>query len=336
MSRKIQYTIKDLAKKLGIHHTTVSRALRDHPDVSSETKRRVLEVAESLNYIPNLYATNLRNSKSQTIVVIVPEIKHHFFASVIGNISSLAFKNGYSLLVYQSLENSGLESQILKSVLKNRVAGIIVSLANTGLNMEEFLRMEEFDIPVVFFDRVFNHPDFTEIRINNYKAGFDAVRILVKSGKKRIGFYNRRPSNYTFDERFRGYLDALRKYEISFKEERVFHGGDKAEDGSKLAHQILDSGLKIDSIICCTDSVALGFISYTKELMINIPEEMAVIGFDNHPAGRFIYPGLTSFENPVSELGISCFKKLQDKIRKDKSYRNEIILDMKLIKRKSV
>jgi LacI family transcriptional regulator len=332
---KNHYTIKDLASKLNIHHTTVSRALRNHPDISKKTRKLVLEAASRYNYIPNSFAKNLRNAESKTIVVLVPSIRNYFFSEILAVISDLAFHRGYSVMIYQSNEELDMEMKNLESIMENRVGGVIASVADIEKNEDKFLRLEKMKIPVVLFDRFYAHGSFSRIIVNNYKGAFDATEYLIKSGKSNIAFYRGQKNNPVFIERYRGYREALQKNRIPFNENLIFDGGIRIENGTALIHSIAKNDQTVDAILCVVDMVALGVITGCRELGIDIPGDIALIGFDNEPAGRIIRPALTTIAQPIERIGRKAFEFLLLKMHHAKEIPGDIELDMELIKRTS-
>jgi LacI family transcriptional regulator len=333
---KRHYTIKDIAEELNLHHTTVSRALRNHPDVKKETRELVLRTARKNNYVPNSFAKSLRSAKSKTIVVMVPVVKNFFFAEVLGVISNLASKAGYSVMIYQSNEEGDLEFQNLEAIMENRVAGVIASVANVEKNSDKYQQLENMGIPVVLFDRCYTDVSIPRVVIDNYQGAFDATEYLINSGREAIAFYRGKPGNPVFDSRHQGYMDALVKHGIPYQEDLVFRGGLELEDGSNLVRQLASSMGKIDGLICVVDMVALGVITGARDLGLDIPKDLALIGFDNEPAGRIITPALTTVAQPVELIGSTAFGLLLAQIDgKLSGVENEIILKMEMIKRTS-
>ena len=329
-------TIKDIAEDLNLHHTTVSRALRNHPDIKKETRELVVRTARKYNYVPNTFAKSLRSAKSKTIVVMVPVVKNFFFSEVLGVISNLAFEAGYSVMIYQSNEAGDIEYQNLEAVKENRVAGVIASVANVEKNKDNYHQLENTGIPVVLFDRCYTDVSIPRVKIDNYQGSFDATEYLIQSGRKSIAFYRGSPGNPVFDSRFRGYKDALIKYGLAFREDLIFKGGLELEDGNSLLRKVTGSGRKIDALICVVDMVALGVISGARDSEFDIPGDLALIGFDNEPAGRIISPALTTVAQPVELIGSTAFSLLLELIDgKSPGVEKETILKMELIKRTS-
>ena len=330
-----QYTIIDLAKELKLHHTTVSRALRNHPDVKEKTREMVLEAARKYNYVPNSFAKSLRSSKSKTIVVMVPVIKNFFFSKVLGVITDLAFQAGYSVMINQSNEDGKIELQNLDAIMENRVAGVIASVANVKANKDNYLQLQKLGIPVVLFDRFFEDPNFSKVIINNNQGAKDATEYLIESGRKNIAFYLGLEENPVFEERYHGYLGALEKHKIPVNSKLIIRGGIELEDGIDLITDISKSNIEIDALLCVVDMVALGVISGSRELGIHIPGDLALIGFDNEPAGRIIRPALTTVAQPVEKIGKSAFDLLLSNINHTAQHPEVTELKMELIKRKS-
>ncbi len=333
---KKQYTIKDIAEKLNLHHTTVSRALRNHPDVNEKTRETVLRAVEKYNYIPNSFAKSLRSAQSRIIVVMVPDVKNFFFSEVLGVISNLAFKVGYSVMIYQSNEESEMESYNLTAIMENRVAGVIASVANIKRNREKYRQLEARGIPVVMFDRCFEDNTFSKVMIDNHKGACDATEYLIESGKKHIAFYRGILGNPVFDSRYTGYVEAMKKNRIPIDRDLVIEGGIELEDGIRFIHKFWKADKRADAILCAVDMVALGVITGSRDLGLDIPDDLALIGFDNEPAGRIIRPALTTVAQPVDKVGKTAFDLLRAKIKKQEhESEDEIVLKMELIKRKS-
>ena len=184
-------TIKDIAQKLNIHHSTVSRALRNHPDVKKETKKLVMDMAKKLNYHPDIFARNLKQNTTNIIGVIVPEIRHYFFAAVISGIEEVAYEAGYVIMVCQSNEQYEREVMNAKALLSNKVAGLLVSISQTTHNCDHFKMYKDQGIPLVFFDRVCREFSSATVEVDDFKGAYQAVEHLIKSGRKRIFSYCR-------------------------------------------------------------------------------------------------------------------------------------------------
>ena len=202
-------TIKDLARELKLSPSTVSRALRDHPDISPKTKKRVVSLADKLDYHPDSIAQSLQTKKTKTIGVIVPEIKQPFFASVINGIEELAYAAGYTIIVCQSNETADREVLVTRSLGSHRVAGLLVSLSRSTENLDHFKVLQRRGVPIVFFDRVSNDIEASKVVVDDYKGAFDVVEHLIKSGYNRFA-HLAGPKNLSISKfRLKGYTDAL-------------------------------------------------------------------------------------------------------------------------------
>jgi DNA-binding LacI/PurR family transcriptional regulator len=333
---KKQPTIKDIAELLNLHHTTVSRALRDHPDVNPETRELVLETARKYNYIPNSFAKSLRSAKSKTLVVMVPVVKNFFFSEVLGVISNRAIEEDFSVMIYQSNEKEEIESKNLDVIMENRVAGVIASVADGEANREKYLQLSKLGIPVVLFDRCYANCPLPSIVIDNRRGAFEATGYLIASGRREIAFYRAKPGNPVFDSRFAGYVDALGAHGIPFREDLVYEGGIGLEEGRRFVSKLSRRKRKADAALCSVDMVALGVITGARELGLEIPGHMALIGFDDEPSGRIIRPALTTVAQPVKQVGDTAFDLLLSQIRgTGELNERETVLKMELIKRSS-
>jgi LacI family transcriptional regulator len=328
-------TIKDIAEELNLHHSTVSRALRNHPDVKEETRKAVLETARKHNYVANSFAKSLRSAKSRTIVVMIPDVKNFFFSEVLSVISDMAFHKGYSVMIYQSSEEPDIELQNIEVIMENRVAGVVASVADAERNRDNYRQLEKLGIPVVLFDRCYEDDTISRVVINNHQGSFDATEYLIRSGRKGIAFYRGKHGNPVFDSRFHGYRDALEKHGILCRDDLVFSGELTLQAGTRLIRQV--SGRKeTDALLCSVDMVALGVITGARELGIDIPGDLALIGFDNEPAGRIVRPALTTVSQPVELIGKTAFELLLAKMEKEgRELTREFTLNMELIKRTS-
>lgn len=307
-------TIKDIAQKLNIHHTTVSRALRNHPDINTETKALILETAEEMHYVQNTSASNLRSKQSNIIGVIVPGVQYYLFSSIISILSKRADEAGYTVMIFQSDDDSEIEKRNVMALLQNRVAGLIVSIAANTENFDHFEMIEEQRVPIVYFDRV--HPDITKNRIliDNFHGAYNATDYLIKQGRKKIIFFAGPKDIFTFHDRFEGYKAALKDNNILLKEELIFRSVNSIPEGQKLMKQVLESNIHPDAVLCIVDLLAFGAMHEIQENGLNVPDDIAVIGFDNHPAGAIVQPPLSTVAQPIEKMGNMAFDCLMNLI----------------------
>lgn len=298
-------TLKEIAEQLGISIATVSKSLKNYPDVSEKTKQAVIELASQLNYTPNSFAVNLRTKESKTIGLIIPTIVHHFFSNVIKGILEEAEKRDYLVIILQSDENFELEKKQIKLLINKRVDGIIISLSNgTGdfFHLNEILSQK---IPLVLFDKIAKIVECSKVIINDQKAAYDAVDYLIKKGYKKIAHFRGAYIPQNSIDRFLGYKKALEDNQIEYNPSLVYDcdNNNDFEDGYENAKKLIIENPEVDAIFAVTDLVAIGIIKYFNEIGISIPNQIAVLGFSNWFISNVISPTLTTIDQPGFEMG---------------------------------
>jgi LacI family transcriptional regulator len=313
-------TLKEIAETLGISITTVSKALKNYPDVSEKTRKAVIALAEELNYTPNSFAVNLRTKESKTIGLIIPEVVHHFFSNVINGIIAEAEKNGYLVIILQSNESLELEKKQVALLVNKRVDGIIMSLSNESNNdfhIKEILRKE---IPFVQFDKISKLIPSSKVIINDQKAAMEAVQHLIDKGCKKIAHIRGPENPQNAIDRFIGYKKALEKNGILYDSKLVYTCKNVTfDEGFEFAKQIVDEHPDVDGIFVITDLVAVGVLAYFNEKGIQVPNQIAVIGFSNWFMSQVITPKLSTVDQPSYEMGVAAFSLLLEEMicRKD-------------------
>ncbi|AWW32602.1 LacI family transcriptional regulator [Echinicola strongylocentroti] len=338
MSEKHQLTLKDIAKELGLAVSTVSRALKSHPDISEETIKLVKDYAEKHHYVPNLLAVNFRKSKTFNIGLIIPELVHQFFSSIISGVLSESNAHGYNVMICQSNEHVEDEKKVAKALLNSRVDGVIISLSNETTevaHLEEFLAAE---IPVVQVDKIIETFDTPKVIVNDFSGAHQAVTELIKKGYHKVAHIRGRLNVQHSNERFRGYAEALKEHGKDYPDSYVKICKDLTkEEGYEFAKSLMESKNPPDAIFCVTDLVALGVMQYLKQHHIHVPDEVGVIGFSNWQLGEIISPTLSTVHQPGFELGEKATSLLIEKINNGLASPNEqVVLDADLIVRESV
>ena len=267
-----QITIKDIAKQLNISSSTVSRALRDHPDISQETKKKVVSLANELDYQPDVIAQSLKNMRTNTIGVIVPEIKHHFFSSALNGIEDITYNAGYTIIVCKSNESYEREVVNTRALASNRIAGLIVSISQNTQNDEHFRALQRRNIPIVFFDRVCSNAEGCKVLVNDSDGAFRAVQHLISVGYKRIA-HIAGPEHLSISvQRLEGYKAALRQNGFQIRDEYTVHGGLNEEDGIIGFQRLMQLNESPNAIFAVNDPVAIGvFMQIKKSLRIILP-----------------------------------------------------------------
>ncbi|MBN8643270.1 MAG: LacI family DNA-binding transcriptional regulator [Flavobacteriales bacterium] len=333
-------TLKQIAEKLGISITTVSKALKDYPDVSPKTKKAVLDLAEELNFTPNSYAVYLRTNESKTIGLIIPEVVHHFFSGVINGIIDEAEKNGYLVIILQSGESIALEKKQVDLLINKRVDGIIISLSNESNNDAHLKEILRRDIPLVQFDKISKLIPSSKIIIDDQKAAFNAVEHLIKKGCKKIAHIRGPLNPQNSIDRFLGYKKALEKNNITFDPKLVYACHNVTfDEGRVFAEQIIKDHPDVDGIFVITDLVAVGVLSYFNENNISVPSQIKVIGFSNWFMSQVITPKLSTVDQPSYEMGVQAFRVLFDELQMRKEGKvvapRIVELDTSIIERES-
>ncbi len=329
-------TVKDIAKKLGIHQSTVSRALRNLPGISPKTRKLVLDTAKKMNYIPNLFARNLKNNVSKTIGIIIPEIRHDFFSNAISGIEHIAYNRGYVPLLLQSNESVERESLNIDAMISNRVAGIIVSITQNTTNGDHFQKLIDLNIPLVFFDRIIDGIQSNKVISDDKSGAKAAVDYLIKKGYKKIAFLSGPEELNICKNRLEGYLAALKNNNIAYDKNLVTYGSLHEDNGYDTISKFLDEENLPDAIFTVNDPVAIGAFKKLKEVGLKIPDQIGVIGFSNNLVTTLIEPTLTTVEQYPGEMGKRAAQILLEQIESKEEYflRTEVI-HSKLIVRNS-
>jgi len=335
-----EVTLKQIASTLGISITTVSKALKNYPDVSPKTKKAVIELADKLHFKPNSFAVNLRTKESKIIGLIIPEIVHHFFSSVINGIIEKAEKEGYLVITLQSNESEELEQKQIDLLLGKRVDGILISLSNNTKNLSYLQKIIDHKTPLVLFDKINKLIDCSKVIIDDREAAYSAVSHLINSGCKKIAHFRGPLNPQNSIDRFLGYKKALSDNNLTFDKSLVYTCENVTfEEGYKFAKKIHTENIDVDGIFAITDLVAIGAITYFKEVGVKIPEQISIIGFSNWFMASVITPSLTTVDQPGYKMGKSALKLLLKEIKASKKNKlikhKTIVLPTKVIQRNS-
>lgn len=299
-----QVTIKDLARELGISPSTVSRALKDHPDISPDTKKAVNELAKKLNYQPNIIALSLRQSKSNTIGVIIPEIVHFFFSTIISGIEDVAYNHGYNVIISQSNESYEREVSDLKALFNSRVDGLLISISRQTTNVDHLKSVFERGMPMVFFDRAVDEMFTSKIIVDDTDGAYQATKHLIEQGCKRIA-HLAGPDNLAITKkRVDGYIKALGDNNMMVNEKMILHCQTQTiEEGKEHAIKLLKGKNPPDGIFCFQDLYAVGVLKAAKELGLKVPQDLAIMGFSNWQITTMTDPPLSTVDQPGYEMG---------------------------------
>ena len=337
MQKDQEITMYDLAEKLKLSVATVSRALQDDPVVSIKTKKRILELADQLGYRSNHFARNLRQQQTNTIGVIVPKLNSFFITSVLAGIEKITTEAGYDLIIAHSSESYLKEAANAKNLFHKRVDALIVSLAFDTENLDHFKPFTDKNIPVMFFDRVEQNGNNTVVIIDNHKCGYIATKHLIEQGCKRIVHITSGLRRNVYSQRYKGYRDALADNGIPFDESLLIINDLSENAGVASALQILKMDPLPDGIFVTNDFVAAVCMRTLKEHGISIPDDIAIVGFNNDVIGKLIEPALTTINYPGIDMGEITARNLVNHLKgiDDLSHTNTIIVRSELVIRKS-
>jgi LacI family transcriptional regulator len=334
MSRSIA-TIKDIAKRLNISIATVSRALRDTHDVNRETREKVLAIAKSLNYKPNLNAIGLANRNTHNIGIILPFVTNYYFSSVVTGVQEVAESKGYHVILYLTNDHLEREMAIIRDLTISSLDGLLVTVSPGSSGCEHFKDIFDDGVPIVFFDRVPKGFKTSKVMQDDFNGSLDAIDHLVSAGYWKIAHLGGPNDLVLSQHRKEGYIAGLQKHNLPVKEEWIIHSGFSQEDGEADTEKLLSGEEIPDAIFAINDRKAIGAMQVLKMRNIAIGREIGVIGFTNDPVSALITPSLTTIAEPAIEIGRKSCELLLRHIVKKNFIPEEVILPGKLIVRES-
>lgn len=323
-------TIKDIARHLSLSVSTVSRALINDKNIRQETKERVLETAKMLGYKPNPVATNLKYGHTNTVGVIVPEMLTPFASQVISGIQSVLYANGIKVIIAESDEDPNKERENLQTMERFMVDGIIICLCSYKENLDQYIRLQQAEMPMVFYDRIPYGMNVSQVIVDDYIKAFFLVEHLIREGYRHIVHLQGPDDVYNSVERARGYKDALAKFNISFNKDRMLKAGLTFKDGANAADMLIEKGISFDAIFAFTDTLAIGAMNRLRDLGKKIPEEIAIASFSGTVLSTIVYPQLTTVEPPLQQMGKVVAELIIEKIKEPLSPNRSIVLDAEI------
>ena len=336
-SKEKEVTIYDIAKKLKISASTVSRGLQDHPAISKKTKKMIFDMVDKMGYRTNHFARNLRTSKTNTIGVLVHELNSNFITSVLAGIEKVTAEEGYDIIIAHSSERYEKEAANAQNLFDKRVDGLIASLAFDTRNLDHYNSFMEKNVPVLFFDRVEQDGKNTVVIIDNAKCGYLATDHLIKQGCKRIAHVTSSLKRNVYSQLYKGYRDALFDNNIPFDESLVIVQDLSEKSGVDAALKMLKMTPRPDGVFLTNDFVAAVCMRTLKEHGLSIPKDIAVVGFNNDAVGTLIEPALTTINYPGEDMGEIAARNLINHLKGISSLHqtNTIVVRSELIVRKS-
>ena len=335
-----QATIKDIARELNLSASTISRALKDYPGISDETKRRVKEVAEKMNYRPNAIALSLRKSRSFTIGVIIPEVVHFFFSTVVSGIEEIANTRGYNVILAQSNEKLAREISSIETMLSNQIDGVLVSYSKETKSFEHFTRVLDQGFPIVFFDRAPAIPNSINVMVDDFQGAFDATSHLISQGYKNIVHLAGPTTLKISIDRENGYRAALEKNGISVNPSNIISCPlGTVEEGHEIVSEMLATLPEMpDAFFSCNDIGAVGAMMACRDAGLKMPLDVGIVGFSDWQFCSMLEPKLSSVSQPGFMMGSRATEILIDIIEKKldpQTMEQNLILETKLMERNS-
>ena len=334
MSKKT--TIYDIAKKLNITAATVSRALSNNPKISEGTRKLVIETATQMNYKQNKLALALKSGKSFNIGVIVPRIDTNFFGSVIRGIEEELYPAGYQVIICQTHDIESREVENITTLINAQVDGILMSISSPNIDLNIINHVIKKNIPLIFFDRKIEIDGVSSVTINDFEGGYKVTKQLIDQGCKRIVHINGNPKIEIFQERCKGYKQALKDNNLTYNDNFVIEAKSNVEEGRRVAKMLLEMDVLPDGIFSSSDFTALGLIQELEENGVKIPQDICVSGFANEPFTKFMELSITSVDQSPIEMGKMTAKVFLEQVKtKGIKIEKKVVLDPKLMIRKS-
>ncbi|WP_373521095.1 LacI family DNA-binding transcriptional regulator [Aquiflexum sp.] len=305
-----EITIYDIAKDVGVSPTTVSRALNNHPAVHEKTKKKIFDAVMKMGYQSNIFAANLRTKRTNNIGVIVPRLNSSFQSSVLAGMENAANQAGLNLIISQSLESIKKEKANANTMFNSRVDGLLVSLAGDTENIDHYAPFLKKGIPIIFYDRIAEDSGCPGIVIDNTQAAQKVTEHLIEQGCKRIVHVLGNIKINVYADRLKGYKYALMDNDIPFDQSLIIHSDLNEEAGEEIVQKIMKMNPLPDGLFVSNDACAASCIRHLKIEDIRIPDDMAVVGFNNDVISRLVEPNITTVNYPAYEMGELAMKNL--------------------------
>lgn len=327
-------TITDIARKLGLNVSTVSRALNGSDKVSDKTRKRVQKTAREMNYRPNAVASRLRRGRGYTVGMIVPRINRQFFANVIHGVETVLNPAGYRILICQSDETLEKETEMANALLESQVDGVILSVSKETRRGVHLQAIVDHGIPLIQFDRIIGDLATHEVLNDNFKGAYDLTRHLIDQGYKRILHLGGPQYINIYKDRFLACQKALTDAGLPFYEENLLEDVLTEEKGYEAIKKRFLEKSKPDAIFAASDFSALGALFALKELKINVPREVGLAGFANEPFTRLTAPAITSVDQHSEAIGKAAARMLLETLedQQERPDGNSAVLKQMMIK----
>jgi len=334
--KKGDITIYDISRALNISASTVSRGLNNNALVRKAVRRKIIQTANEMGYQPNKFASSLRLKRTRTLGVVIPRIDSHFMSTVISGMEKVANQEGYQLLISQSEELVSLEAENIQALFNSRVDGFLISLSNETKNLDHLQYVFRKNIPILFFDRVFCQSNCICVVIDNYRAGYEATQHLIAQGCRKIACVTGNLNRNVYIDRLRGFKQALSDNSVPYNEDLLIISDLGYSSGQMIMRKLMKHKAIPDGIFTANDSSAVSTICELKKAGYRIPEDIAVVGFNDDPVSKVAEPNLTTVHYPGREMGeiaASTMIKILEGTQFEKV--STIVLNSELIVRQS-
>jgi len=314
----VDITQSDIAKKLNVSRVTVSKALRNHPDISEGMKKKVLDTAKKMGYVPNLIATQLNSGKTSTIGIVVPDLENSFFAYVVDSMIDYATENDYRVILSVSREKQDVEKQNIENLLGMRVDGLLVCNSQETRDTAIIKQIKKMKIPLVFFDRLVASHGFSSVVFDDRKGAISALDKVIAEGFTRIAHFAGYQGINIGKERLRGYLESLEKNRIPVRNDWIIEGGYEVADGCNAFKKLLTTNDLPEVILTVNDRVALGSYMAAGESGIRIPADIGIMGYGFNETTDMFNPPLAVINQDPRKMGYLSAQRLIEEIREGK------------------
>jgi len=327
----------DIARKLNISRVTVSKALRDHPDISPAMKKKIEVTARKMGYVPNLIARQLNSRRTFTIGIVIPDLENSFFSFIVDTMIDYATEHKYHVILTVSREKETIEKQNIENLIGMRVDGLLVCLSQETTDRKVFALINKMKIPLVFFDRAFENMKFSKVIFNDRQGAAISLNRIIQEGYTKIAHFAGYLKTNIGKARAEGYIETLSKNKIPIRKEWILEGGYEVKDGYESFKKINSSGNLPDIIFTANDRIALGAYKAAKEAGLRIPEDIGIFGYGFTEITDFFDPPLTVINQDPRKMGLEAVKLLINEIdNKTKRVHSKINIEEDLLWRKSV
>jgi LacI family transcriptional regulator len=327
----------DIAKELNVSRVTISKGLRDHPDISMEMKRKILSTARKMGYIPNLIARQLNSRRTFTIGIVVPDLENSFFSFAVDTMIDYATEHNYHVMLTVSREKENIEKQNIENLIGMRVDGLLVCLSQETKDKHVFNVVEKMKIPLVFYDRAFENMKFSRVIFDDKTGAVNSLNRVMQEGYTKIAFFSGFSTTNIGNKRTAGFIEALNKNKIPVRKKWILEAGFELNDGYSSFKKLNSSGNLPEIIFTVNDRVALGAYKAAMEAGLRIPEDIGIFGYGFNEITDFFNPQLTVINQNPRKLGQEAIKLLISEIENKTNKKKTILtIDEEFLWRGSV